>query len=125
MRQKITFAAAYGGERMMAYLFLPPQGTPPYQVVVFFPGSGAISTRSSESLELGRLDFVAKNGRAVLWPIYKGTYERGGELTSDYASETTAYKDHVVMWGKDLARSIDYVETRAGPRHQPHWPTTA
>jgi eukaryotic-like serine/threonine-protein kinase len=112
LRQRITFAAAYGGERMMAYLFLPPQGKPPYQVVVFFPGSGAISTRSSESLELGRIDFVTRNGRAVLWPIYKGTYERGGELTSDYASETTAYKDHVIMWAKDLARSIDYAGTR-------------
>lgn len=112
LRQKITFAAAYGGERMMAYLFLPAQGKPPYQVVVYFPGSGAISTRSSEALELGRLDFVAKSGRAVLWPIFKGTFERGGELTSDYASETTAYKDYVVMWGKDLARSIDYAATR-------------
>ena len=37
-RQKITFTAAYGGERMMAYLFLPPAGQPPYQVVVVFPG---------------------------------------------------------------------------------------
>ncbi len=112
IRQKITFNAAYGGERMMAYLFLPATGTPPYQVVVEFPGSGSIHTRSSESLDLGRLDFLLKSGRAVIFPIYKGTYERGGELTSDYADETTAYKDHVIMWGKDLARSIDYLETR-------------
>jgi serine/threonine protein kinase/formylglycine-generating enzyme required for sulfatase activity/dienelactone hydrolase len=112
VRQKITFNAAYGGERMMAYLFLPPKGTPPYQVVVEFPGSGAISTRSSESLDLGRLDFLPQSGRAVLFPIYKGTYERGGDLHSDYPSESTAYKDFVIMWSKDLARSIDYVETR-------------
>ena len=112
VRQKITFNAAYGGERMLAYLFLPTKGRPPYQVVVEFPGSGAISTRSSESLDLGRLDFIPQSGRAVIFPIYKGTYERGGELHSDYASETTDYKDHVIMWGKDLARSIDYVETR-------------
>lgn len=112
IRQKITFNAAYGGERMMAYLFLPPKGTPPYQVVVEFPGSGAITTRSSESLELGRVDFLAQSGRAVIFPIYKGTYERGGDLHSDYASESTAYKDYVIMWAKDLARSIDYVETR-------------
>ena len=111
-RQKITFNAAYGGERMMAYLFLPDKGKPPYQVVVEFPGSGAISTRSSESLDLGRVDFLTKSGRAVIFPIYKGTYERGGDLHSDYAAETTAYKDYVIMWGKDLARSIDYVETR-------------
>jgi len=80
--------------------------------VVEFPGSGAISTRSSELLDLGRLDFLPKSGRAVMFPIYKGTYERGGDLHSDYAEETTAYKDYVIMWAKDLARSIDYLETR-------------
>jgi len=112
LRQKITFNAAYGGERMMAYLFLPAEAKPPYQVIVEFPGSGAISTRSSETLDLGRVDFLTKGGRAVIFPIYKGTYERGGELTSDYPDETAAYKDHVIMWAKDLGRSIDYVETR-------------
>jgi dienelactone hydrolase len=80
--------------------------------VVFFPGSGVIETRSSASLELGRVDFVAKTGRAVMYPVYKGTFERGGDLHSDYPAETAAYKDYVIMWGKDLARSIDYLETR-------------
>ena len=111
-RQKITFNAAYGGERMMAYLFLPARGKPPYQVVVVFPGSGSISVRSSASLELGRIDFVQRTGRAVIWPIYKGTYERGGALQSDYPDETAAYKDNVIMWAKDLGRSLDYVQTR-------------
>jgi eukaryotic-like serine/threonine-protein kinase len=112
VRQKITFKAAYGGERMMAYLFLPLGGKPPYQVVVLFPGSGSIDIRSSASLDLGRADFLQKSGRAVMFPIYKGTYERGGDLHSDYPAETTFYKDYVTMWGKDLARSIDYLETR-------------
>jgi len=112
LRQKVTFAAAYGGERMMAYVFMPTAGKPPYQVVIEFPGSGAIGTRSSESLELGRVDFLTKSGRAVIFPIYKGTYERGGDLHSDYAEETAAYKDYVIMWAKDLGRSIDYAETR-------------
>jgi dienelactone hydrolase len=113
VRQKISFDAAYGGERMFAYLFLPSAGTRPYQVAVAFPGSGAISARSSENLDLGRFDFLQKSGRAVLWPVYKGTYERGGDLFSDYPDETTHYKDYVIMWAKDLARSIDYLETRA------------
>lgn len=112
VRQKITFNAAYGGERMMAYLFLPPAGKPPYQVVVIFPGSMSIDARSSSGLELGRELFFQKSGRAVLWPIYKGTYERGGDLHSDYPAETAFYKDYLIMWGKDLARSIDYLETR-------------
>jgi eukaryotic-like serine/threonine-protein kinase len=112
MRQKITFNAAYGRERMMAYLFLPTTGKPPYQVVLIFPGSGAITTRSSDSLDLGRVDFLTASGRAVIFPIFKGTYERGGDLHSDYPEETTAFKDYVIMWGKDQARSIDYLETR-------------
>lgn len=112
IRQKITFAAAYGGERMMAYLFLPMGGKPPYQVAVLFPGSGSIEARSSASLDLGRNDFLVKSGRAVIWPIYKGTYERGGDLRSDYPAPTTFYKDYVIMWGKDLGRTIDYLETR-------------
>ncbi len=112
VRQKITFDAAYGRERMLAYLFLPEHGKPPYQVVVEFPGSGSIETRSSESLDLGRVDFLVTSGRAVLFPIYKGTYERGGDLHTDYPDESVQHRDYVVMWAKDLARSIDYVETR-------------
>jgi eukaryotic-like serine/threonine-protein kinase len=111
-RQRITFDGAYGGERMMAYLFLPPGGTPPYQVVVIFPGSGSIETRSSATLDLGRVDFLMRSGRAALFPVYKGTYERGGDLHSDYPEATTKYKDYVIMWGKDLGRSIDYIESR-------------
>jgi dienelactone hydrolase len=112
LRQKITFDAAYGGERMMAYLFLPTEGKPPYQVVVEFPGSGVIDTRSSETLDLGRVDFLTKSGRAVIYPIYKGTFERGGDLHTDYPSPTTAFKDYLIMWAKDLGRSLDYVATR-------------
>ena len=45
-RQKITFTAAYGGAD--DGVSVPSaEGQPPYQVVVVFPGSGAISARSS------------------------------------------------------------------------------
>jgi dienelactone hydrolase len=111
-REKIVFDAAYGGESMAAYLFLPKNGTPPYQTVVYFPGSGSIHSRSSEDLGLRTSDFIPKSGRAFLWPVYKSTYERGDGLVSDYPDETNHWKEHVIMWGKDLKRSIDYLETR-------------
>jgi serine/threonine protein kinase/dienelactone hydrolase len=110
IREKITFDAAYGNERMMAYLFLPKKGNPPYQTVIYFPGSGAIHTRSSESLSAPA--FLLKSGRAMMFPIYKSTYERGDDLESDYANETNFWKEHVIMWAKDLSRSIDYLQTR-------------
>jgi eukaryotic-like serine/threonine-protein kinase len=111
-REKIVFDAAYGGESMMAYLFVPKNAEPPYQTVVYFPGSGSLHSRSSENLGLRRTDYVVKSGRAFLWPVYKSTYERGDGLASDYPDETNNWKEHIIMWGKDLKRSIDYLETR-------------
>ena len=113
IRQTIHFAAAYGGEQMIAYLYLPPKFTNPLQTVVLFPGSLAIHSTTVGPSELRRSEFIVKSGRALLLPIYKGTYQRGDELNSDYPEPTAFYRDHVIMWGKDLARSIDYLETRS------------
>lgn len=109
--ERITFKAAYGNEQMIAYLFLPDNGTPPYQTVIRFPGAGAIFTRTEPGL--GGTLFLLKSGRAVLIPVFKGTYERGDELNAWLPDETNAYKEHVIKWGKDLSRSIDYLETRS------------
>lgn len=113
IRQTIRFPAAYGNEEMIAYLYLPPNPRPPLQTVVLFPGSLAIHASSIGPMEMRRADFIMKSGRALLLPIYKGTYQRGDDLKSDYPEETAFYRDHVIMWGKDLARSIDYLETRS------------
>lgn len=115
IKEKISFDAAYGGERVLTYLFLPKSGKPPYQAVVYFPGSSAINMRSSdknESLIIGNFDFIMKSGRALLFPIYKSTYERGDGLDSSMPDETNSYKEHVIQWGQDLSRSIDYLESR-------------
>jgi cephalosporin-C deacetylase-like acetyl esterase len=111
-KEKISFDASYGQEKVTAYLFLPQQGKPPYQTVIYFPGSNAIQMRSSEEQALWVFDFLVRNGRAVMFPIYKGTFERGDDLKSDYPSPTSFYREHVLQWHQDLARSIDYLETR-------------
>jgi dienelactone hydrolase/predicted Ser/Thr protein kinase len=116
IKEKISFDAAYGGERVPAYLFLPKSGKPPYQAVVYFPGSNAINERSSEkneSLGISYFDFIMKSGRALLFPIYKSTYERGDSLNSSLPDETNSYKEHVIQWAKDLRRSVDYLESRS------------
>jgi dienelactone hydrolase/predicted Ser/Thr protein kinase len=112
IKEKISFDAAYGGERVSAYLFLPKSGKPPYQAVVYFPGGGVINRRSSDTLSMRNLDFIMKSGRALLYPIYKSTYERGDDLDSDMPDETNSYKEHVIQWAKDLGRSVDYLESR-------------
>ncbi|MCX6575577.1 MAG: protein kinase, partial [Candidatus Aminicenantes bacterium] len=116
IKEKVSFDAAYGGERVPAYLFLPKSGKPPYQAVVYFPGSDVINMRSSdknESLSISNFDFIMKSGRALLFPIYKSTYERGDGQGSSMPDETNSYKEHVIQWGQDLSRSIDYLESRS------------
>src|SRR5215831_2725298 len=99
--------------RVIAYLFLPKKGHPPFQTVVYFPGSGTIDIRSSGTLQPEpTFDFIIKGGRAVIFPVYKGTFERGDDLKSDCPNTTSSYRDHVIAWSKDLGRSIDYLETR-------------
>ena len=104
-KQKVTFNAAYGNERMSAFLYLPKNAAPPYQTVVYFPGSYAIDQRSSRDLDLFGCEFVAKSGRALVYPIYKSTYERGDGLKTDEPDSTALYRDHVIEWLKDLGRN--------------------
>ena len=47
-----------------------------------------------------------------MYPVYKSTYERGDSLHSELPDESNFYKEHVIMWAKDLRRSVDYLETR-------------
>ncbi len=109
-REKISFDAAYGGERVIAHLYLPKNGTPPYQTVVYFPGSGAMH---ADKFTLSPYaDFIPKSGRALMAPIYKSTFERRDDLRSDYPEPTAFWRDHNVAWSKDLGRSIDYLEAR-------------
>jgi dienelactone hydrolase len=117
-KEKVTFAAAYGNERVIAYLYTPKQGRPPYQPVVYFPGSNAIHLRSSESLPGRYISFMVKSGRAVVFPIYKSTYERGDALKNDLQEPTRFYRDHVIQWSNDLGRTLDYVETRGDLDHR-------
>jgi dienelactone hydrolase len=81
-------------------------------VVVYFPGSWASILRSSQELDgMDLLTFVITSGRAVLYPVYKSTYERADGF-SEHDNTPIAIRDHVFQWSKDLGRTIDYVETR-------------
>ena len=112
-KEKVTFRTGYSDERMAAYLFLPRSTKPPYQVVVFSPWASASQPANSATLVcMEWLDFVIKSGRAVLYPVYQGTYERKVPPT---ASEV-ALRDLTIMRVKDLRRSIDYLETRTDIR---------
>lgn len=114
VRQQIELDAAYNDERLTLFLFLPNGGnaSPPYQTVVFFPGSNDIYKTSYDELRLGTVEFVLRSGRALVYPIYKGTYERNSDLRSDVQTPSNVYRDHTIAWARDIGRAIDYLETR-------------
>ncbi|GAF84642.1 unnamed protein product, partial [marine sediment metagenome] len=113
--EKITFNAAYGNERVLAYLYLPKETSPPYQTVIHFPNANAARWTSIKDNRhiFWVLDFILKNGRAVMYPVYKGTYERQDGLTSErWVSQSHAHTEYLVKLVKDFSRSIDYLDTR-------------
>ena len=116
--EKIDIDAAYNKERMTLYLFLPKNVSPPYQTIVIFPGSGVIDLRKFDfNNEMPWYDFSLKSGRALCYPVLKGTFERGDELRSDLPNESIFYKNHVINWVQDISRSLDYLETRKDIAH--------
>ena len=116
-KETVTIDAAYGNERVTLHVFLPTASAPPYQTVVFFPGAWARVNRSSENIEnnidfANYLDFVIKSGRAAVFPVYKGTFERGGGPAQGTVSPEN-FRDWTIQYIKDVRRTVDYLETRS------------
>jgi len=119
VQEKVVVDAAYGSERLPIYVFLPRRSAPPYQTVIYFPGSTSTELPSSKNLERtlefeGRVSFLVKTGRAVAYPVYKGTFERREDaLTAiNGGAPTRQYSEYAAQVVKDFKRSVDYLETR-------------
>ncbi|MFB3829959.1 MAG: protein kinase [Bryobacteraceae bacterium] len=117
--EKVTVNAAYGNERLPLHLFIPKNASPPYQAVVYVPGSGSTHQASSKNLGEYRefnmfLSFVVKSGRVGVYPVYKATFERSDPALTRIHSgaETRQYSELVVQIVKDFRTAIDYLETR-------------
>ena len=52
LKHVVAFDTAYGGDRMRAFLFLPKNGSPPYETVIFFPAADAFLLRSSRDMQV-------------------------------------------------------------------------
>jgi pimeloyl-ACP methyl ester carboxylesterase len=119
IQEKISFDAAYGNERVTAYLFLPRNTKPPFQTAIYFPSANAYYATTSNDLDKTpefkmNLAFILKDGRAVLYPIYKGTFERRDDKLTGLQNgdDSRLFTEYLVELVKDMSRSIDYLETR-------------
>jgi dienelactone hydrolase len=104
----VSIGAAYGDERLPIRLFVPKSSSAPYQAIVYFPGSDAVLSPSSQHIFLRLADFLIRSGRVLVVPVYKGTYER--RVTGPRGPNVI--RDIMIQRGKDIRRTIDYLETR-------------
>src|SRR5262249_22143230 len=100
--ETIQFDAAYGKERVLAHLFLPRSGTPPYQTIIFWTGAGALAgpngaPTDSSKYAAGVLEFylesVGRSGRAVMFPVFRGLFERPSEMRNVEPDGSAAYRN--------------------------------
>jgi eukaryotic-like serine/threonine-protein kinase len=109
--EKITIDAGYQIERLPMYLFLPKNVRPPYQTVVFFPSARVNTMKSSVNLgDMNFVDYVIKSGRALVYPTYRGTYER--RLQGTPLPGQIGDRELTIQESKEVRRVLDYLETR-------------
>jgi eukaryotic-like serine/threonine-protein kinase len=101
------------GERVLAYLFLPRSGRPPYQTLVYVPSSAAFFGNNLADLAEEELGPLVRAGRAVFTVVMKGMTER--PHPSDFegpATGSVAFRDMMVLHATELRLGLDYLETR-------------
>jgi cephalosporin-C deacetylase-like acetyl esterase len=115
IKQKVSYAAGYGGERMLAWLYLPRKAEPLYQVIVQMGGAGTFYRRTSETEDAifgwPHAEYLVRSGRAVLFPLWKGSYERSDGFDPLHGS-AAEFREHGIQWVSELRRSVDYLQTR-------------
>jgi cephalosporin-C deacetylase-like acetyl esterase len=117
--ERVVVDGAYGNEELIINLFLPSNVKPPYQTVIYFPGSGSLFRQSSENIAdyyeyPTFLSFLVKTGRAVAYPVYKGTFERHDETLIPFhlGGSSLAHRDYLVQLVQDFRRTLDYLDER-------------
>ena len=120
IHEKIVYQAPYNDEEIIAHLFLPKNAAPPYQTVIYGPGSAAFFQTNSDEIDKYYeypifLEYIVRSGRAVLFPVSQGTFERRSDSKAfiHHGGETHQYSEFVSQVIKDYRRSIDYLETRS------------
>jgi dienelactone hydrolase len=110
-RESVSIDSAYG-ERFTIHLDLPAKASPPYQAVVYFPGSNALEQKTFEDAYWERFDYIPRSGRVLVRPIMAGMYERSLNVPSGRVMTPQARIERGIRWAQDLGRTLDYLESR-------------
>ena len=103
-----------GTSAIIAYLFRPKSGAPPYQTIVFFPGDSAIALALERRTSARAIStsWSRADGPSSIPSTSRRSSGRTDSGSRPAALTVNSWRDHVVMWFKDFGRSIDYLESR-------------
>ncbi|MCK5469257.1 MAG: SUMF1/EgtB/PvdO family nonheme iron enzyme, partial [Cyclobacteriaceae bacterium] len=115
--EKVELDVAYDNERMATYMFLPTNVKPPYQTVIYGPGANVLWQENSDDIDnffeyTAFLEYLVRSGRAVIFPIIKGSFERKEEIPAFAYPETHKFTSYITRVVMDYRRCLDYLETR-------------
>jgi DNA-binding winged helix-turn-helix (wHTH) protein len=104
------------GNSATFFIARPRATTAPLQPVIFGPpGVCCIMKRPNievlEWIEAASLEFIMNSGRALVLPIWAGSYERDEPPPADAAAEADSQRRLALLYHEDASRVIDYLET--------------
>ena len=111
VHQIVQIDAAYADERFTLHILLPKERSGPHQAVLYFPGTGTwkLDRFSLDNSDGAYALAIAATGRAVCYPVYKGTFER---RVNRAALGPEQHGDLRIAQVKDVCRALDYIGTR-------------
>jgi dienelactone hydrolase len=115
IRRKILIPTDNPADPMPVLVFTPKEYSEPLQPVVFFPpGAGNTNGIPSDSINIARynIDFIVKSGRALVWPVLIGTYERSRpRLDRDSGSFMRRWHRANRSRRNETGRLLDYLQS--------------
>ena len=111
-RERIRFLGP-DDEWVVAYLYLPSTGRPPYQTLVFVPGASVFFGAGVAEVAEWLLAPMVRSGRAVFSVVMAGMTERPFPPGFQPPEPHTArFRDLMVHHATELRMGLDYLETR-------------
>jgi dienelactone hydrolase len=113
---RVEIETPFSDQDLPLFLLLPENARPPYQVALWFGGINSIRTTDNETLynaDMRFSNFLRQSGRAVVMPIWTGTFERNdGSTFRRFMGSGAEQRDLGTIWARDMSLAIDYLESR-------------
>ena len=109
----LTFAEA---ERTTLYIVSPRSHSKPLQPIVYAPPANCCVLKLPNRAALEQMQeagFVVDGGRALIIPIWSGSYQRFAPLPAEPRLLADRQRESALAWQRDMRIVLDYVATRS------------